>query len=385
MKKITHPKKIIVTIVLTVIGFVFIIIGLKKPIIFRPEATNNQCGGCRAGESCNLEGQYCEVFIRCNNQTPIIEVYQCLTENNRRQWVFRYSQEGGYCQFSQCGTPLPTPTPGQCNCAGGTFGINFVANRPLTNNESISCQVESSGQCTCGGSPCTGAFRNGSCTISPGSNNCWVSNLDCSCNPFTYTCQGSVSISGQFTGSDVINGGSRQINLTLTEIQPTTIPTSPPQPTAPPTSTPTPLPLATNTPTPSSTPTSTPTPTISPTQTPTPIKTPTSTPTSSQPTPTQTPSPGITASPTPTPSATPTPTLNPTSTPTSTPLPTATPTQVRTQNQPSPTEVILVQEEKSISSVTSPIQRSPTLYQAGRSKLLYILLPLVVIFIGLIL
>lgn len=97
------------------------------------------------------------------------------------------------------------------------------------------------------------------------------------------------------------------------------------------------------------------------------------------PTPTETPTPTLTPSPTEMATPTPTGTPSPTPTGTITPQPTATPTLT-----PTPTEIILTQETPSPTS-TLPPSVQPTIYQTGRSSIVYFLIPLAIIFLGLIL
>jgi hypothetical protein len=358
-------KKLIISILLFIFSLFFLYLGIKKPVIFKPKA-ENICGGCSAGSDCSIEGQYCEIFHHCDGQTPVVEVYQCLTQNGKRQWVFRYPQAGSYCFGNQCGgAPLPTPTPGACNCSGGTFGIRFVANRELRSGEEINCTVTSSGSCTCGGFPCSGAYREGQCSITPGKSDCWVSNLDCSCKPFNYNCSGSASTSGSFSDANVVNGGAKEVSLILNQ---------PPPPPPPPTQTPTPTTsIPSITPTPTRTPTPNPT---NPTLTPTPTKTPT-------PAPTRTPTPKISYTPTPTKLPTPNPTITTTPAPTNTPVPnaTATPTKTPTSTAtPQPTEIILAKE--------TPIQTNtpiPTIAEAGIPQPILLLIPIAIVILGLIL
>lgn len=362
-------RKIIFPVFFIIAGILFLIIGIRKPMIYKSEA---RCGGCSPGGSCSLNGEFCEVFHSCDGTDRIIEVYICY--NNR--WVYSHPQRGGSCFGNMCGsTPIPTPTAAHCNCSGGTFSIHFKASRALRQGESISCGVTGAGNCTCGGAPCTGAQKNGGCTISAGQSECYASNFDCSCKPFNYSCSGAGSASGSFSGGDVINGGSREVSINVPEPTPTPPPQQPPQP-PPQQPSPTQPPVQT--------PTSTPQPTSTPTKTPTP--TPTKTPT-----PTATLTPNPTGTPTLTPVPTETPTPNPTETPTPNPTETPTPTQstnIISNPSPTPTEIIVVNQQISpslTSRQTEQQQSQPTIYQTGIGQSLIFLVPILIILLGLIL
>lgn len=333
------------------IFFIFSITQLNKKT--RPPIkvkAANVCG-CTENGSCNLNGQYCENFLYCDGINPIFSVYIC----NGRRWQFAYSQRGGYCS-NNCGAPaLSSPTPGTCRCEGGLFNVIFRANRPLNQGESITCTISGQGRCSCGGSACSGGYKERACEIGPGISQCGVSGLDCNCKPFNYNCTGSAQASGTFT--TVNNGGSETVSLSLPQVQ------------SPPTNTPTVI-------RPTNTPTTTPAPTNTPTNTPTvitPTNTPINTPTNTPPvnTPTSTP----TQMPNNTPQPTNTPTNIPNNTPTNTPLPTSTPT---------PTEIILAQVTSTSTSIPTATTVPQTIPESGRGNFFIYLIPIAIILISLI-
>lgn len=295
--KLSSPNLILFSLAIIglIIGFFFI--SQKMQIKYKAKA-ENVCG-CSNGDTCYINGQYCENFHHCDGTDPIFEIYIC--SNNH--WQYAYPQRGGACP-SNCGaTPIVFPTqPDSCPCVGGLYNVVFRASRPLNEGEFINCNISGSGPCGCNGNPCNTGHRERSCGIGPGLSQCGVSGLDCYCKPFNYSCTGTGNVSGKF--NEVINGGSDTVD----------IPLSPP-PTQPP---PTQLPTPTKTPTP--------TPTEIPTLTETPIPTQTKTPTQPLPTntPTNTPTRAYTSTPTLTSTPTPTETvlaIIPTSTLTSTPIP----------------------------------------------------------------
>lgn len=423
--------KVLFSLIFLSLGLFFFLLSLQREIDQRLFGqSGNRCGNCRQNSLCNNKGQFCEVFHHCRDQIPIIEVYQC----KNRRWVYLYSQEGGSCYRNRCQvTPTPSPSSSPVECRGGTFTVYFRANRNLLGGESVICEVTGQGNCSSGGLPCRGASKNATCQISPGEDNCQVTNLDCQCKPFSYRCSGAITLSGIFSRREVFNGGSRTVSFSLPSPTPsssvTPSPTSTLTPTSAPTPTFTPTPTQTLTQTSASTPNQTPTPT--PTQTPSPSPTQTTTPTPTQtptptltPTPTQTPTPTRTPTPTPTLTPTPTFTLTPSPTPNSgstvsfrlrvspslTLTPTPSPTRLTQRNTsptptpqptfspsptltPSPTEIIVArifqtptptQSTQEFRPITSPTSR-PTIQQAGRSNVLIFLVPLAIIILGLLL
>jgi len=337
-RKIKSFKLSAINLILLLLAITAIMVGsfifLQKTQIKYKAKASNVCG-CNPGDSCSINGQYCENFHHCEGTDPIFEIYIC----SNGKWEYAYPQRGGACS-SNCGaTPIVFPTqPGSCPCVGGLYNVVFKTTRPLRDGEYINCTISGSGPCSCNGNPCSSGHRERSCSIGPGLSQCAVSGLDCYCAPFNYNCTGAGSASGTF--SSVTNGGSDEVIIPLPEI---------------------PLPPPEETPTPTPSPTSSPTPT--PTQTPTPP-------------PTETPTPSPTETPTPPPTETPQPTETPTQPP-SQPPPTETPTQT-----PSPTEIILASTIPTTTPTTTPPATPPP---SGSVNFLIVALPLLIIIASLVL
>ncbi|MBU0618962.1 hypothetical protein KKD62_01875, partial [Patescibacteria group bacterium] len=146
-----------------------------------------------------------------------------------------------FCCVNGGWLPEGDPGDGDCTCnAGGFFIITKELSQSVASGDTVHVSVQG-GPCSegCGGEPCAGAAKGGSCTINSGEKSCPVGGLDCYCEPFTICATSDLFGSlGCDVVSGAVNGGSATVNNTYSPPPPP----PPPPPTATPTPTPTPLP-----------------------------------------------------------------------------------------------------------------------------------------------